>query len=219
MKLSASIIATCLLLSTSAMSAMSASALADDKPQSSASTKGPYTTGWQLQGGTSLSFLGGETAKNNAFSAVHANADFLAGGYLTDHFGIFGGVRLGFGKVTASCDGCSSAAFRIPVLFQYALRDRLHGLYLEGGLSFINLVTSHAGDATGSVNDIADLESGIGYRFQHDKTSSLDLRLGLDLGAFTHAHVEVGNRSGDGAITSQALHYNVALGVTYAFAQ
>ena len=190
----------------------SQAALAAEKPTSSPSNEeGPFTTGWQLQGGTSASLLGGSIVKSVDLTGLSVNADLLAGAYLTDHFGLFAGARLGTGRATSGCDGCGIVSVRLPLLMQWSIRDRLHGFYFDAGLSFLNYVGLSSKSDSLTIHGIADLEGGIGYRVQHDRKSSIDVRVGFAVGSYTHADTEVP----DGA---RATHYNIGIGTTYAFA-
>lgn len=184
-----------------------------DKP-AAAPTKDEtvYTTGFQLQYGSTVSYLGGQVLQSVDFGALLVNLEVMAGGYVSDHFGLFGGIRGAFGKATAGCDGCGAVGFRVPLRAEYAIRDRLHGLYVDAGLTALNY--TYFGDKGGGVlmNDIVDLEGVVGYRMQNTRNNSLDLHLGVSGGSYTHA-ADVDVPSG-----ARAVHYEVAFGFGYAWA-
>jgi hypothetical protein len=211
---------------------------AKDRPATSASaTDRPSAgAGFFLVGGTGLSVLGGSIGEGVGVGAALMTVELKLGGYITQHFGVLGGVKGGYGALTAGCAGtCSNAvSYQFPVLAQYAFQDRTRGFYVEGGLA---LVTTYAG-STDSKKDPnqgpevitmsapVDLELGVGYRIpsaakpEKAATGGLDLHVTLDIGQFKSLEYKARgvDVSGDIARDQQALHVAVGLGVGYVFA-
>lgn len=215
-----------------------AAPVAKDRPVAtpSAGDRPSAGTGFVLVFGTGASLLGGSIADRLGVGAALMTVELKLGGYITQHFGVMGGVKGGYGALTAGCSGdCTNAfSYQFPVVAQYAFHDRSRGFYVEGGLA---LVTTYAASTdttkhpeqspeTIKVSAPVDLELGVGYRLptaskpEQAATSGFDLHVTLDIGQFKSFQYKSvrGDVSGDIAGDKQALHVAVGLGVGYHFA-
>ncbi|MBX3207321.1 MAG: hypothetical protein KF764_19900 [Labilithrix sp.] len=205
----------------------SAAAPASDEPPTAG-------TGFVLTIGSGAGFLGGEAVEGIDIASALVTFDVKLGGYLTPQFGIMAGLQGGYGALIEGCAGtCSNGyAYQIPVVAQYAFKDRSRGAYVEGGLALFTTyggsTKSDSGDSPEALKVSApvDFKVGAGYRFPmgaaSDKaaTTALDLRFGADLGQFKKVEYSSVGGSVDGDIASahQAMHFALGLSVGYHFA-
>lgn len=177
-----------------------------------------------------IDVLTGEIGKGVDVGAAFVSVDVKAGYFFTPHLGFVAGVRGGYGMTWEGCKECSALSVQLPVMAQYAFGDRRHGAYVDGGLALFS--TYAAGNAqpgkaeTLSMATPFDVKLGLGYRVGGKPThenasprSSLDMRLGLDVGKF--ASLAYGNAAGDvdGDIAKerQAFHYVIGLSAGTSF--
>ena len=183
--------------------------------------------------GTGLSYLGGAAVKDLGLGAALVTFDLKLGGYVTPHLGIMGGLQAGVGSMWEGCvDTCANAGhFQIPVVVQYAFKDRSQGAYVEGGLALLSTYVASTDSKTQSdlppeklaLSSPFDLKLGVGYRIPvstaKDKpsTSAFDIRLGADVGQFRTVAYEniAGSVEGDIASDRQATHFNIGLSAGY----
>lgn len=188
----------------------------------------PAGSGFVFAVTSGIDVLAGEIGKGVDVGAAYVSVDVKAGYFVTSHLGFVAGVRGGYGMTWEGCKECSALSVQVPVMAQYAFGDRRHGAYVDGGLALFS--TYAAGNPkegeTLSMSTPFDVKLGLGYRVGGQVTrdnpsprSSLDMRLGLDLGKF--ASLAYGNAAGevDGEIAKerQALHYVVGLSAGTSF--
>jgi len=173
--------------------------------------------------------LGGEALVGELVSDASLGAGFTtlnpsAGYYVTQHFGLFGGIKLGFGAAWDCSAECTTATtFQIPVTMQYALSDRTRGAYFDGGLGILSTVTLNMkSDRSVSAMSPIDAKFGAGYRWKSRQgaiTQSMDLHLGFDIGQYSSltATVRDSEVSADVPSNAKAVHAAVSFGVGWQF--
>ncbi len=189
--------------------------------------------GFAMVVGTGVSYLGGAIAKDIDLGAALVTFDLKLGGYVTPHFGLMAGLQVGVGAMWEGCsDTCANAGhFQLPIVAQYAFKDRSQGPYVEGGLGLLSTYVASTDSKTQSdsppeklgLSSPVDVKLGVGYRIPvsaaRDKasTSAFDIRLGADFGQFRKLSYEtvVGSIEGDIASDRQATHFFVGLSAGY----
>jgi hypothetical protein len=173
---------------------------------------------------------GGELAEGVSASSFGSGFGYgiLLGFYATEHFGILGGVSGSHShQGVANCapnDDCSGYRYQIPIVAQYALRNRKEGLYFQGGLGFASTYGVVTEDATMTVSAPFDVKLGLGYRIpvrmdgERDRPSrkSLQLFAQFDYGKFDRV-TETDRTRGEleGDIARPATHYLAEFGVAF----
>ena len=213
-----------------------AAAPAKDAPAAAPASSVPPSAGpgFVMVIGSGASFMGGQIAKDLPIAAGLVSFDLKLGGYITPHFGLMAGVQAGYGALFDGCSGtCVNAVhYQLPIVAEYAFKDRRRGAYIEGGIGILSTYLASTGDSsddppeTLEVSSPVDFKLGVGYRLPSaaspgkTATSALDLRLGVDLGQFKK--LEYGSIAGDvaGDIVSdrQAMHFAIGLSAGYYFA-
>ncbi len=189
--------------------------------------------GFVLVLGSGLGFLGGKAAEGIDVSAGLVTFDLQLGAYVSQHVGIMAGVRGGYGALIDGCAGsCTKAfAYHLPVVVQYALKDRSRGAYFEGGLALFTTYGGSTDTASGDspetlkVSAPIDLKLGAGYRIpmnatpEKAATTAFDLRFGVDLGQFKSLEYGsvAGSVKGDVLSERQAMHFALGLSAGYHF--
>jgi hypothetical protein len=186
--------------------------------------------------GTGASYLGGGIAKDIGLGAALMTFDVKLGGYVTPHFGIMAGVQAGVGAMWEGCsDTCANAVhYQIPIVAQYAFKDRSQGAYVEGGLGILSTYLASTDSKTQPelppealrLSAPVDVKLGVGYRIPvsaaRDKaaTGAFDIRLGADVGQFRKLEYTtvVGSVAGDIASERQATHFTLGFSAGYHFA-
>jgi hypothetical protein len=188
--------------------------------------------GFVLNFSSTIVVPAGEFSEGVDASSFGAGVGFgaLFGVYATEHLGVLGGFS---GSVShqgySDCkvkDDCKGTRFQLPVVAQYALRNRKEGLYFQGGLGFASTFTIRVdGDGYLTVSSPFDVKLGLGYRVPagifgppRDKPSrsGVDLFAGFDLGQFQHVSAS-SRRSGelDSDIARPAMHYLLEIGAAF----
>jgi hypothetical protein len=206
---------------------------AADRPETAPRTKIESPTGATFEVGAGMRFMSGAMSKDadgvNAFGGVLA----LRGGYyFTRHLGVLAGVEGSYGYMGKGCVSvedshgrepiCVAYSVKVPLVAQYAFVNRSRGVYLEGGLSLLNVqvFTAHPTvDSTESLTMFSpvDLSLGAGYRFDvaplgTDGTRSiLDMSLRADVGQFTSGSVSYADRSASRTVAPDDRAFHVAL--------
>lgn len=208
---------------------------ARDAPEESGGRTPPATApGVVLGFGTGVSVLAGGVAEGVNIGGAFFDVSVQVAGYFNRHVGIVAGVQGGAGTLLEGCAGdCETAIrYQVPVMMQYAVDDRRHGLFLDGG---VGLLTGYVGSTseedrgeTGASESLHvttpfDLKLGVGYRIQSGPApsrSSLEARLGLDVGRFASLDYSNGSRklSGEIADEARALHFAFGFSAGYTFA-
>ncbi len=190
--------------------------------------------GFVLTVGSGVAYLGGNAAQSVAVSGAQVTFDIRLGGYLTNRFGILAGAQGGYGALFEGCSSvCSNAySYQLPVVAQYALRDRRRGVYFEGGLAFLSTYGASTGKDEKSPETLElassfDFKLGIGYRIagqpepstRKDVATGMDIRLGLDVGEFKRLEYRSvgGDVAGDIAPSKADTHFALGLAVGYHF--
>lgn len=213
-----------------------AAAGAADKPADAPKTEVSQAAGpgFVVTVGSGLAYLGGSAAQSIPLAGAQMTFDLRVGGYLTNHFGILAGVQGGYGALFEGCSSvCSNAySYQLPVVAQYALRDRRRGVYFEGGLAFLSTYGASTGkeEKTPEALELAanaDFKLGVGYRIasqpepraQKDVMTGVDIRFGVDFGEFKRLEYRTvgANVAGDIAPTKTDTHYAFGLSVGYHF--
>jgi hypothetical protein len=184
----------------------------------------PSPSGVTFDMGLGGKVLGGQIVQGVDFTSVQSTVAVKLGVYVTQHVGLSVAAEGGYGKMSDGFDNAYS--IRVPVRVEYAANDRFHGVYLDGGLSFVNkLGASTGGTASSDASPVtleasAPLETsfGVGYRIPY-AVASLDLRLGLDVGTYTEIAAHSADVSAEGPVdpAKQAMHYAINLGFAYRF--
>lgn len=142
--------------------------------------------------------------------------DLRLGGYATPHVGILVGFRGSFGHDSAICgDACDKGySLQVPVMLQFAQKDRARGLYGEIGLGF---GTTYGGSGKGVTYELSsplELKLGVGYRVAGAngarRNATLDLNFGMDIGKVDHAKLTASTVKYDGSIDDASTHVVVA---------
>lgn len=195
-------------------------------------TEMPAGTGFVVGMSSGPTVLAGQIAEGLAVGGVLATFNLRLGGYVTPHVGILAGLQGGYGALLDGCSGLCDKAFsyQIPVVVQYAFRDRRRGAYVDAGLAFVSTYSAST-NKPGAAEKIemsspVDIKLGAGYRFGLKNTTNkaeaqaLDLRFGLDFGKFKKLSYQttVGSVEGDIVDARQASHYAIGLSVGYQFA-
>jgi hypothetical protein len=178
----------------------------------------------------SVAVPGGELAEGVNASSFGAGMGFgvLLGFYATEHLGVLGGFsgshsHQGVSNCAPNAE-CKGYRYQVPVVVQYALRNRKEGLYFQGGLGFASTYGIVAGNEALTVSAPFDLKLGVGYRLpvrfdgQRDKPSrhGLELFAQFDYGQFDRVS-ETSRTRGEleSDIARPSSHHLIELGVAF----
>ncbi len=191
---------------------------ADASPDvAAATTPEVKPTGFVLQFGTGVLVPASSFAPGTSTVGPGLAFGLRLGGYATPHFGILVGLRGSFGHDSGICgDPCDKGySLQVPVMLQFAQKDRARGLYGEVGLGF---GTTYGGSGHGVTYELSsplELKLGTGYRVSGAngarRSATLDLNFGMDIGALDHAKLTAGTAKYDGSIDKPSTHVVVAL--------
>jgi hypothetical protein len=192
----------------------SSSPPAQDAPQRGKSRSGA-SSGFVLQFGPGL--LAPVTPFYQGADIVLPGASLdIRTGYYFGHVGIVAGVRGSYGHTGGGCSGdsCNGYSLQIPVVVQLA-QDRAHGFYGEIGAGLGSTFAVFNKRATVEVSTPVELKLGAGYRLDPASASmpgasTLDFKLGADLGAMTHADIDADDGKYKGSIADPQLHVVLA---------
>jgi len=190
---------------------------ADLPAASVGSTKEVKPTGAVLQFGSGVlvpasSFLPGLSTIGPGMAF-----DLRVGAYATPHLGIVAGFRGSYGHKMGGCgEGCAKGySLQVPIMLQFAQKDRARGLYGELGLGFATTYGGSGDGYTYSVSSPVELKLGMGYRLSgaNDTRSSLtlDLNFGMDIGKVDKAKLTTGAARYEGSVDNASTHLVVAL--------
>jgi hypothetical protein len=144
---------------------------------------------------------------------------FAAGYYLTRNVGLLAGGRYTFNHDGfENCrSGCSGMTLQLPVLVEYATRDRKSGLYMQGGFGVLTRYSASVGtEEMIFSNDLLEYKLGVGYRFglgPRPTEWSIDVGLGADFGQFNRAEVKTTRGDASASIDTKAWHAAFGLSV------
>lgn len=195
-----------------------------DTPNAAAAAKKASPTGAVFDFGMSGGALGGSLAEGIDLGGFLGGFELRAGGYVSEHVGIIGGLSAGTGSLGEGCAAKCNNVFHyaLPVVVQYAFEDRTRGAYVETGFKLLPTVKASSGDGGGeslAMSGLLDVKLGVGYRIPV-AVGALDLRAGFDFGEFNQIKYESLAGSVEGEIVEErrALHYVASLGVGWHFA-
>jgi hypothetical protein len=151
----------------------------------------------------------------------------LLGYYVTPHFGVLGGVQASYGHTghceNRSSDGCIGYTLQVPVVAEYAFRNRQRGVVVLAGLGLLTQYRGIAGaDSISFTNGLAEAKLGLAYRFvltpaEQQTSRGLEINLTTDIGRFSAADLEIRGRRVSGDITKPAVHATFLLTVGATF--
>jgi hypothetical protein len=147
-----------------------------------------------------------------------ASTELRLGYYVSPHFGILLGVRGSYGHALAGAgDSSTGYSVQVPVLFQIAATDRTRGVYFDFGVGLGTTYGGTAGDGVSyTLTSRVEGKFGIGYRIGGASSGaprspfSVDLNLGMDVGAINGVKVETSERSFSDT-TDEPVHVALAL--------
>lgn len=175
------------------------------------------STGLVLQFGAGVLAPAFAFAPGTATMGPGVSFDVRVGTYATPHLGVLVGFRGSYGHSGGLCgDECSKGySLQVPLMLQFAQRDRTRGAYLELGLGFGTTYGGSGDGFTYALSTPIEFKSGIGYRLSGANDArrrlTLDLNLGMDIGSMSHAKLRAGDVSYDGPIDKAPTHVVVAL--------
>ena len=142
--------------------------------------------------------------------------DVRLGAYATPRVGILVGFRGSVGHDSGICgETCNKGySLQVPVMLQFAQKDRARGLYGEIGLGF---GTTYGGSGNGVTYELSsplELKLGAGYRVSGAngtrRSVTLDLNFDVDIGTVDHAKLTAASKKYDGSIDDASTHAVVA---------
>lgn len=207
-------LASSVLALTNAPAAFAADALGAASPTTRDSPASAAPSSSSAARDLSFQLEPGVLLENTSSAHVELALGGRVGKYVTPNVGVFGGLRGSMGADS----GFAVLGLQIPVLVEYALRDRKDGFYVTGGVGLLTLrhYDSAIFDVSADVISPVDGKLGAGMRVPRlfgrgAGAPSLDVNVMLDVGYYAIGRTAAYGESA--SLAPNQLHETLALNI------